>query len=92
MGFITVKRMSRTIQIFVLLMVMPLLSFCQKEIDYNKTVFNICQKNNWRFIITLKKGNLKTFHQEVELLKATKKKRRYTGQMPQHVQNFNTNT
>lgn len=39
----------------------------------NKTVFNICRKNSWGFIITLKEGNLKTFHQEVELLSATQK-------------------
>lgn len=41
----------------------------------NNTVFDICEKNNWSFIITLKDGNLKTFHTEVELLKATAKKR-----------------
>jgi hypothetical protein len=41
----------------------------------NKTVFNICRKNNWKFIINLKDGNLKTFHREVELLKATQKER-----------------
>jgi len=35
----------------------------------NKTVFSICRKNDWKFIITLKDGNLKTFHQEVKLLK-----------------------
>lgn len=40
----------------------------------NNTVFDICQKNNWQFIITLKDGNLKTFQQEVGLLKATVKK------------------
>ncbi|HSO87232.1 MAG TPA: hypothetical protein VLQ91_11810 [Draconibacterium sp.] len=39
----------------------------------NKTMFNICRNNNWRFIITLKDGNLKTFHQEVELLRGTQK-------------------
>jgi hypothetical protein len=37
----------------------------------NNTVIDICAKNNWQFIITLKDGNLKTFQQEVELLKAT---------------------
>jgi len=36
-------------------------------------MFNICRNNNWRFIITLKDGNLKTFHQEVELLRGTQK-------------------
>ena len=41
----------------------------------NKTVFNICRANNWGFIITLKDGNLKTFHQEVELLKGIQKER-----------------
>lgn len=39
----------------------------------NKTMFNICRNNNWRFIITLKDGNLKTFHQEVELLRGIQK-------------------
>jgi hypothetical protein len=41
----------------------------------NKTVFNTCRINNWKFIITLKDGNLKTFHQEVELLKGMQKQR-----------------
>jgi hypothetical protein len=41
----------------------------------NNTVFDICQKNSWQFIITLKDGNLKTFQQEVALLKATSGKR-----------------
>jgi len=42
----------------------------------NNTVFDICEKNNWLFIITLKDGNLKTFQQEVSLLKATAHKSR----------------
>ncbi len=37
----------------------------------NNTVFDICEKNNWQFIITLKDGNLKTFQEEVDLLKRT---------------------
>ena len=41
----------------------------------NNTVFDICAKNNWQFIITLKDGNLKTFQMEVDLLKATARKR-----------------
>jgi hypothetical protein len=41
----------------------------------NKNVFSICRKYNWKFIITLKDGNLKTFHQEVGLLAATQKGR-----------------
>jgi hypothetical protein len=41
----------------------------------NNTVFDICQKNSWQFIITLKDGNLKTFQQEVALLKATVSKK-----------------
>jgi hypothetical protein len=41
----------------------------------NNTVFDICQNNNWQFIITLKDGNLKTFQQEVALLKATSSKK-----------------
>ena len=41
----------------------------------NNTVFDICLKNSWQFIITLKDGNLKTFQQEVALLKATSGKR-----------------
>jgi len=40
----------------------------------NNTVFDICQRNGWQFIITLKDGNLKTFQQEVALLKATSSK------------------
>lgn len=39
----------------------------------NNTVFDICKKNNWRFIITLKDGNLKTFQTEVQALKAIAK-------------------
>ncbi|MFI5136357.1 MAG: hypothetical protein ACHQIM_00930 [Sphingobacteriales bacterium] len=34
----------------------------------NQTVFGICRKNNWRFIITFKEGSLKTVWQEIELL------------------------
>jgi hypothetical protein len=41
----------------------------------NNTVFEICKKNNWAFIITLKEGCLKTFNREVELLRATAKGR-----------------
>lgn len=41
----------------------------------NSSVFDICHKNKWGFIITLKDGNLKTFQCEVGLLKATAKKR-----------------
>jgi hypothetical protein len=41
----------------------------------NKNVFSICRQCNWGFIITLKDGNLKTFHQEVELLKGIQKER-----------------
>lgn len=37
----------------------------------NNTVFDICAKNDWKFIFTLKDGNLKTFQTEVELLRAT---------------------
>jgi hypothetical protein len=40
----------------------------------NNTVIDICTKNNWQFIINLKDGNLKTFQQEVNLLKATARK------------------
>lgn len=39
----------------------------------NNTVFDICSKNGWSFIITLKDGNLKTFQTEVGLLKETAK-------------------
>jgi len=35
----------------------------------NNTVFSICKKNNWSFIITLKDKNLKSFQKEVEVLK-----------------------
>lgn len=41
----------------------------------NNTVFDICEKNNWQFIITLKDGNLKTFQTEVDLLRTTALKR-----------------
>jgi hypothetical protein len=41
----------------------------------NNTVFDICAKNDWLFIITLKDGNLRTFQTEVDLLKATAGKR-----------------
>lgn len=41
----------------------------------NNTVFDICDKNHWQFIITLKDGNLKTFQEEVDLLKGTALKR-----------------
>ena len=37
----------------------------------NNTVFDICEKNNWHFIITLKDGSLKSFQTEANLLKAT---------------------
>jgi len=37
----------------------------------NNPVFDICEKNNWQFIINLKEGNLKTFQTEAGLLKAT---------------------
>lgn len=40
----------------------------------NNTVFQVCKEYDWRFIITLKDGNLKTFNQEVNLLKNTAKK------------------
>ena len=40
----------------------------------NNTVIDICAKNNWQFIITLKDGNLKSFQEEVKLLKATIRK------------------
>jgi hypothetical protein len=35
----------------------------------NQTIFRICRKNDWRFIITFKEGNLKTVWQEIELLR-----------------------
>jgi len=41
----------------------------------NNTVFDICAKNDWLFIITLKDGNLRTFQTEVDLLRATARKR-----------------
>ena len=41
----------------------------------NNTVFDICAKNDWQFIITLKDGNLKSFQTEVGLLKASAGKR-----------------
>ena len=41
----------------------------------NNTVFDICRQNNWKFVITLKDGCLKTFHAEVKLLNAMVQKR-----------------
>jgi hypothetical protein len=41
----------------------------------NNTVFDICARNDWKFIITLKDGNLKTFQTEVGLLRATASKK-----------------
>ena len=41
----------------------------------NNTVFDICAKIDWKFIITLKDGNLKTFQTEVGLLRVTASKR-----------------
>ena len=41
----------------------------------NSSVFDICRKNQWGFIITLKDGSLKTFNTEVGLLKAMAQKR-----------------
>lgn len=40
----------------------------------NSTVFQICKQYDWRFIITLKDGNIKTFNEEVNLLKGTAKR------------------
>jgi hypothetical protein len=40
----------------------------------NNTVFEICRKYRWMFIITLKDGCLKTFNKEVALLEGTAKK------------------
>jgi hypothetical protein len=34
----------------------------------NQTIFGICRKNDWRFIITFKEGNLKSVWQEIDLL------------------------
>ena len=41
----------------------------------NNTVFEICRKYGWMFIITLKEGCLKTFSREVTLLEGTAKRR-----------------
>lgn len=41
----------------------------------NNTVFSICEKYKWQFIITLKDDCLKTFNQEVQLLKPMALKR-----------------
>jgi hypothetical protein len=40
----------------------------------NNTVFDICEKYGWHFIITLKDGSLKTFQEEVGLLMGTSRK------------------
>ena len=34
----------------------------------NNTVFDICEKNNWKYIITLKDGNLKSVWEEIGFL------------------------
>lgn len=34
----------------------------------NQTIFGVCQRNDWRFIITFKEGNLKSVWQEIDLL------------------------
>ncbi len=34
----------------------------------NKTVFDICENNNWKYVITLKDGNLKTVWEEIKFL------------------------
>ena len=34
----------------------------------NQTVFEVCRKNNWRFILTFKEGNLKSIWEEVGML------------------------
>jgi hypothetical protein len=39
----------------------------------NKTVFEICEKNSWEYIITLKDGNLPSVWEEVESLKPLQK-------------------
>ncbi len=41
----------------------------------NNTVFEICRKHNWLFVITLKDKCLKSFNEEVGLLKNTASKR-----------------
>ena len=38
----------------------------------NNTVFDICENNNWGYIITLKDGNLKTVWEEIEFLSIIK--------------------
>ena len=55
----------------------PRLSICilADGLYPNNTVFDICEKYKWQFIITLKDDSLKTFNQEVGLLKATALKR-----------------
>ena len=55
----------------------PLLPICvlADGLYPNNTAFDICEKNNWLFIITLKDGCLPTFNKEAELLKGTAQKR-----------------
>lgn len=54
----------------------PRLSICilGDSLYPNNTVFEICSRNNWAFIINLKDGCLKTVQTEVALLKATARK------------------
>ena len=38
----------------------------------NNTVFDICKDYDWKYVITLKEGNLKTVWEEIELLRSIK--------------------
>jgi len=44
----------------------------------NNTVFNICENNNWKYIITLKDGNLKSVWEEIVFFDLTGSKLEYS--------------
>ena len=64
----------------------------------NQTFFCVCKKNDWRFIITFKEGNLKTVWQEIDLLRPlhrgqklsrTKEKHPVNGWLSETIQYIN---
>jgi hypothetical protein len=64
----------------------------------NQTFFGVCKKNDWRFIITFKEGNLKSVWQEIDLLRPlhqgqkfsrTKEKHHVNGWLSDDIQYIN---
>lgn len=60
----------------------PRLSICilADGLYPNKTFFDICKANDWRFIVTLKDGNLKLLWEEIEIELLTSKNQRSVTQ------------